>query len=108
MKLGDYDHDGHATELVLQVGAIPCGHVQSAVVGLDKRNPHLHGFGTAEKPDAPVVFEHAGDWEKVRGKLPVTLIETPCGDHGADEDTRVTVSADAQGLHVAASSTKCP
>ncbi|HEX7600595.1 MAG TPA: hypothetical protein VF316_03275 [Polyangiaceae bacterium] len=108
MKLGDYDHDGRATEFVLQVGAIPCGHQQTVVVGIDKKNPHLHALGTAEKPGAPVVFEHVADWEKVRGKLPVTLVETPCGDHGADEDTRVTVSADAQGLHVATSATKCP
>ena len=108
MNLGDYDHDGRASELVLQVGALPCGHTQSVVVGVDKRNPHLHAFGTAEKPGEPVVLEHTRDWEKIRGKLPVTLIETPCGDHGADDDTRVTVSADAQGLHVVASATKCP
>ena len=108
MKLGDYDHDGRATELVLQVGAVPCGHQQAVVVGIDRKNPRLHAFGTAEKPGAPVVFEHAQDWEKVRGKLPVTLTETPCGDHGADQDTRVTVRADAQGLHVTTSTTKCP
>jgi len=108
MKLGDYDHDGRATEFALQVGAIPCGHQQTVVVGIDRKNPHLHALGTASSPGAAVVFEHAMDWEKVRGKLPVTLIETPCGDHGADEDTRATVSADAQGLHVATSTTKCP
>ena len=108
MKLGDFDHDGRATEFVLQVGALGCGHVQSMVVGIDRKNPQLHAFGTAEKPGDPLVFEHVRDWERVRGKLPVTLLETPCGDHGADQDTRVTVRADAQGLHVATAVTKCP
>lgn len=108
MNFGDYDHDGRATEFELQIGAIPCGHQQTVVVGLDRASPRLHALGTAERPGAPVVFEHAGDWEKVRGKLPVTLVETPCGDHGADDDTRVTVHADAQGLHVTTSTTRCP
>ncbi len=39
MVLADYDRDGRATELVLQVGAGPCGHEQSVVVGISKQNP---------------------------------------------------------------------
>jgi hypothetical protein len=107
MIFGDYDHDGHATEFVLAVGSGPCGHVQSIVIGVDKRDAKLHAFGTAEKPADPVVLERPGDWEKVKGKVPVDLIEAPCGDHGAESEAHVVVTADTSGLHVAPTSKKC-
>jgi hypothetical protein len=107
MVFGDYDHDGRATEFVLAIGSVPCGHVQSVVIGIDKRDGKLHAFGTAEKPAQPVVLERPGDWEKVKGKLPVDLLEYPCGDHGAETETHALVTADAAGLHVTSTSKKC-
>src|SRR5262249_41648077 len=38
MSFGDYDHDGRATEFVLQVGAGPCFHKSAVLVGLERTN----------------------------------------------------------------------
>ncbi len=108
IAFGDYDHDGRATEFVLPVAAPACGHVQSVVLGIDKRNPKLHAFGTADKPGEPLVLERAGDWEKVKGKLPVELVEATCGDHGSEIETRVTISVDLSGLRAVPTEKRCP
>jgi hypothetical protein len=107
IKLGDYDHDGRATELVLVVGSQPCGHAQSVVVGISKSNPALHVFSSADKPGTPLVLEHASDWEKIRAKPAVDLVEVPCGDHGADTETSLHVTADGT-LHAQETTKKCP
>lgn len=109
MELADYDHDGRATELVLQVGAGPCGHQQSVLVGLDARSPGLHAFGSVEEPGTPLVLERRSDWEKVRAaKGEVRLVQIPCGDHGAETEVAVTVRADGRGLHAKTSTKACP
>jgi hypothetical protein len=56
MNLADYDHDGRATEVLLQVGTLPCGRHQMVLVGVSKQNPHLHVFSAVEKPTAPLVL----------------------------------------------------
>ncbi len=99
MKFGDYDHDGRATEFMLQIAAFPCGHTTSIVVGVDKNNPRLHIFSSVEAPKDWLALESRGDWEKVRGPLPVTLVEWSCGDHGSEDEESVQISADAKGLH---------
>jgi hypothetical protein len=99
MKFADYDHDGRATEFVLQIAAFPCGHTTSVVVGIDKNKPKLHIFSSVEAPKDWLTLESRSDWEKVRGPLPVTLVEVTCGDHGAEDEESVQISADAKGLH---------
>lgn len=107
MVFGDYDHDGRATEFVLPIGSGPCGHVQAVVIGVDKLNPKLHAFGSAEKPNEPIVLDRPGDWEKVKAKLPADLVESPCGDHSAEVETHIVVTADAKGLHASTTTKKC-
>jgi len=99
MKFGDYDHDGRATEFVLQIAAFPCGHTTSVVVGIDKNKPKLHIFSSFEESKDWLTLESRSDWEKVRGPLPVTLVEVSCGDHGAEDEESIQISADAKGLH---------
>lgn len=99
MKLGDYDHDGRATELVLQVEASACGHSPSVVVGISKSNPKLHAFATVEKPKEPVTLERPSDWEQLKAKPNVVLTTIACGDHGADQETAMQITADGE-LHV--------
>jgi hypothetical protein len=106
MKLGDYDHDGRASEFVLVVGSQPCGHAQSVVVGVSKSNQALHVFSSADAPGTPLVLEHASDWEKVRAKPAVDLVQVSCGDHGADTETSLHVTADGS-IHVQTTSKKC-
>lgn len=107
MKLGDYDHDGRATEFVLIVGSQPCGHTQAVVVGISKTSPALHVFTSVEKPGAPVVLEHPGDWEKVRAaKGAVDIVQVACGDHAADTETSLRITADGS-LHVQENTRSC-
>jgi len=107
MKIGDYDHDGRATEMVLVVGSEPCGHQPGVVVGISRSNPTLHAFASNDKPGAPLVLQHPEDWEKVRAKPAVDLVEIACGDHGADSATSLHVTADGD-LHATESTKKCP
>ncbi len=100
MKIGDYDHDGRATEFVLQLSSgNPCGQSPSIVVGISKTWPQLHVFGTADHANGHLVLAHFEDWEKVRAsKGPTTLVETACGDHGSEEETSLLVTPTPAGL----------
>jgi len=93
MKLGDYDHDGRATEFVLQIGANAYGHQPSIVVGISTADPRLHAFTSASDPKTPLALETPGAWERVKNATrAVTLVQVRCGDHGAteEEDARIT------------------
>ena len=109
MVLRDYDHDGRATEFVLQVGAIPCGHRQAIVIGVDSRNRRLHAFSSVEAPGKPLVLERPEQWEKLRthpGGVTVTL--WGCGDHGGEEERTLRLRAGGDGIHARESVRPCP
>ncbi len=106
IRFGDYDHDGRASEFLLQVAAGPCGHTPTIVIGVSKSNPKLHAFGAADKPNEPLALEHASDWEKLRGKPSADIVTIACGDHGATEQTIVHVTADGD-LHAKSATKKC-
>ncbi len=109
LKLADYDHDGQATEFVLQVSAGPCGHRPSILVGLDPRAKRLRAFTSVEDPKSPLVLERTSDWERVRkASGRVALVQYGCGDHGTEVEETVTVWTDAQGLHAKRSTKSCP
>lgn len=108
MNIADYNHDGIGAEFVLQVGSGPCGHQQAILIGIDRRNPHLHAFGTVEYPDRPIVLEHLDSWEKLlhsRGEI--TIIQMGCGDHGSEEQTEIHLRTDSQGIHATQYVYKC-
>jgi hypothetical protein len=107
IKFFDFDHDGRASEFMLQIAAGPCGHTATIVVGVSKSNPKLHAFGTAEKPTEPLTLDHASDWEKLKTKPAVDVVSIACGDHGATEQTIVHVTADGD-LHAKTETKKCP
>ncbi len=107
IKFADYDHDGRASEFLLQVAAGPCGHTPTIVVGVSKSNPKLHAFGTADKPNEPFALDHASDWEKLRKNPSADIVSIACGDHGATEQTVVHVTADGD-LHAKTETKKCP
>lgn len=107
MKFGDYDHDGHATEFLLQVGTLPCGKHQMLLVGISKQDPHLHAFSAVEKPDAPLVLG-AWQWEALlRSRGTVRTINWPCGDHGSEIEWTDAISAENGVLHDVRTSRKC-
>jgi hypothetical protein len=99
MKLADYDHDGRSTEFLLQIGAGPCGHRQTVLVGISRANPKLHVFGTVAHPDSPLVLESSEAWKQfLRSKGTTTVVSWPCGDHGSEEETDVKLVAEAKGI----------
>jgi hypothetical protein len=107
MKLADYDHDGRATEFVLQVAAYACGHTPSILVGITKTRG-LHAFPAGDKPNEPLTLDSVADWEKVKTKLPLTLAAIKCGDHGATEETSIQVVKTDAGLRSTEAKRPCP
>jgi hypothetical protein len=106
IALGDYDHDGRATEFVLQVGTLPCGRREAVVVGVSAADGSLHAFASTAHPERPLVLE-ARFWERLRqlgtrvaadtaGRA--AWVEWPCGDHGADTQTEVRLWAGPSGI----------
>lgn len=99
MELADYDHDGRATEFLLQTGAGPCGHRQTVLVGISRKNPKLHVFGTLARPNIPLVLESPDAWMQfLRSKGKTTVISWPCGDHGSEEERTMELVAEASGI----------
>jgi hypothetical protein len=107
LALSDFDHDGRATEFVLQVAAGPCGHEASVIVGISRTVPRLHAFSTAERAAEPLVLTRPLDWMRVANQVPATLVETSCGDHGSKVEIDEVVRADAKGLHATEKREKC-
>ena len=108
MNLGDFDHDGRATELMLQTNAQAYGHRMMALVGVSKKDPKLHIFTNAQKE--PLLVDHATSWEKLRDAKvsPATAVEVSCGDHGSDTEDSVVMSYGPDGISLKRVSKKCP
>jgi hypothetical protein len=99
MRFADYDHDGRATEFLLQVGTLPCGKQMSLAIGISRNKQHLHVFSTVEHPERPLVLQ-AWEWESLlRAKTPTRVLDWKCGDHAANAETELELSADAKGIH---------
>ncbi|OJT25211.1 hypothetical protein BO221_12700 [Archangium sp. Cb G35] len=98
MVLGDYDHDGQAREFVLQTQAHGCGLREAVLIGVDRRDGRVRALGTAEHPDTPLVLEPE-TWAMLRGSARIESVETPCGDHGSEQERVLRVLADEKGLH---------
>ncbi len=99
MHFADYDHDGRATEFMLQVADLPCGKRMCVVIGISRKNPRLHVFGSAEHPKRPLVLQDH-QWEAlVMARGPVRVMDWRCGDHGAEEETELELRIDDNGIH---------
>lgn len=108
MRLRDYNHDGIAGEFLLQIGAGPCGHLALVAVGITRDNPHLHALTTAEHPRRPLVLSPS-QWEALaRNPHPGTLIDIPCGDHGAEEEDAIALRTDHGRIHATRMTSTCP
>ena len=107
MRFGDYDHDGKATEFLLQVGTLPCGKQMSVAIGVSRQNPRLHAFRTTEHPERPLVLQ-AWQWESLLGaKAPIKVTDWKCGDHGSDAETELELYVDTNGIHATISTYEC-
>ena len=92
MRIGDYNHDGRASEFLLQVGTQPCGRQVMVLVGISRLNPQLHLFASADAPTVPLAMGPRV-WEAVRkSDKPVRVVEWPCGDQAGEVESTVTVA----------------
>jgi hypothetical protein len=108
MRIADYNHDGLASEFLVQVGTRPCGKNVQVLVGLSRTNPHLHVFASAQAPDEPLEL-FSWVWEAVRKSAkPVHMIEWACGDHMSSVESSVTVATRNGVFQVQHSSDPCP
>jgi hypothetical protein len=107
MRLADYNHDGQASEFLLQVGVLPCGRPQLLLVGVSRRNPHLHVFAAAEAEDQPLLMGPRA-WAAVLRKPRAThVVEWPC-DAGADSvESVVDVEVRRGVFHLQRSERRC-
>jgi hypothetical protein len=98
IHLGDYNHDGLATEFFLQTDALPCGKRFGVVAGITKDNPRLHAFATVGHPDIPLVMR-IDEWEKLRRATgTVNTVDWNCGDHGGVEQIEFELHWSPKGI----------
>jgi hypothetical protein len=109
MDFGDYDHDGEQTEFYLQTETLPCGKSTGVVIGVSRRNPRLHVFGSASNPSKPLYLQRR-EWEAVRNASsgPVRVIDWPCGDHGAETEIELQLDWSADGVDGVRREYTCP
>jgi hypothetical protein len=93
IRPADYDHDGHASEFLMQVGTLPCGKTQFAAIGVSASNPHLHALTSVAHPEKPLVMPlHA--WEALLSSPdPAPVVIWECDDHGSEVRSLLQVSA---------------
>jgi hypothetical protein len=107
MNFADYDHDGRATEFILQIGTEPCGKITSIVVGISRKNPHLHAFASAKYPKKPLLLQ-AWQWVSLsRAKGPTEVTDWACGDHGSDVETKLELRAQDGVIHATRRTYEC-
>jgi hypothetical protein len=107
LKFLDVDHDGRATEFLLQTGTMPCGKRLTVAVGISRANPQLHVFTTPHDLHKPLtLWWH--QWEMLaRQAGPFDSPDWICGDHASDEETILRLSARKGVISVKATTWNC-
>jgi hypothetical protein len=107
MHLLDYDHDGRATEFFLQTDSFPCGKRAGIVIGVSKTNGRLHAFGSVKHPNKPLVLQ-LSEWEALLNSSgPTRVLDWACGDHGADVEVELELTATPRGIRVLEDQFEC-
>jgi len=108
MRLRDYNHDGIAGEFLLQVDTLPCGKHLMVAVGTTRDNPRLHALTSAEHRGRPLTL-FQWQWAALaRSPRPGRIMDWPCGDHGAEEETSVVLKTNGGRIHATRITTTCP
>jgi hypothetical protein len=98
MHFGDYEHDGGPAQFYLQTESVPCGKSFGLVIGVSKKNPRLHVLTAASDPGKPL-YLGKWEWEALsQASGPVEVLDMPCGDHGAETETRLRLGWTPQGV----------
>lgn len=95
MQFEDYDHDGAKSEFFLQTSTLPCGKSYGVVVGISKIRPKLHAFRSRNA----VIVVQKQTWLALKNsRQPVRVVEWPCDDHAAEEETEVEIGWSKTGI----------
>ena len=108
MQFADYDHDGNASEFLLDVGTLPCGKLQFVAVGVSRDNPRLHAFGSAAHPDRPLAMPLQAWQALLEAGEPQRIVSWECGDHGSEFHTELELSAADGRISAKQLSFACP
>ena len=108
MQVADYDHDGNATEFLIQVSAGPCGHSEYISVGVSHDRPKLHALGTADSPGQALSMAGSA-WQALLSRERESHVTVwPCGDHGSDERQELVLSAERGSIRAILRRYSCP
>ena len=108
MNFGDYNHDGEATEFLIQVGTLPCGKHQMIAVGISKAHRRLHVIASADNPHKPLILG-AQEWDALlKSNGSTTVVEWPCEDHGSRNEVDVELHAIDGVIHGKRLTYSCP
>ncbi|MEG3146867.1 hypothetical protein U1839_19630 [Sphingomonas sp. RT2P30] len=108
MRLRDYNHDGITGEFLLQIDTLPCGKHVLVAVGTTRDNPHLHALTSAGHPERPLAL-YQWQWEALaRNPRPGQVMDWPCGDHAAEEETTMDLRTDRGRIHAIHITSTCP
>jgi hypothetical protein len=107
MRFADYNHDDASTEFFLQTGVEPCGKTVGIVVGVTPSQPRLHAFATGNHPEKPLVMQRK-DWDALlKADGSTEIMDWPCGDHGSETETDMTLSAPNGGIRAVRREFEC-
>ncbi len=107
MNFADYDHDGQATEFLLQTETSPCGHSMGLVVGVSGKEDRLRAFASAAHPGEPLLMDLRAWRTLLNSRGPTRVRIWACGDHASDTETELEVSATAGDIRVTAREYQC-
>lgn len=107
MQLQDYARDGMKATFLLQVGNVPCGKLEMALVGVSSAVPHLHTFTTTAHPERPLVLQ-ASAWKALLATdREVKFTDLTCGDHASEQEREQIISAHAGTFAVQSDTYAC-
>lgn len=107
LDIGDYNHDGDASEFVLPGAHICCGHAVSLVVGVTRDHPRLHVLTWSDGGMMSLPNDRER-WEAVRARPRGEVITWGCGDHASPHEERLRWWPGRGGLRVANPVRRCP
>ena len=107
MRIADYNHDGQASEFLLQVGVLPCGRPQLLLVGVSRRNPHLHVFAAADAGDQPLLMGPRAWAAVLKNPRARQVVEWPCGTDADSVESVVDVEVRRGVFHLQRSERHC-
>jgi hypothetical protein len=100
MQIADYDNDGTASEFFLHTNTLPSTKQEGVIVGLQRRRDHLSVFGSAKRPNIPLLLLQ-GEWEALRkSRHRVETLAWACGDHGSPTETVHLLTPTQDGIEV--------